>query len=169
MATMLRQARLEQTSTALCEAIDQAGIKRTALAALLKVSPATIANMSHAKSPVGARAARILGKELGIDPATITSPPKPSGVEKRGGKRKGAGKAGKVDMGPAQRAMILHESEKPPAATPPLLPRPTPVLGMEALSDGTASVWCKVSLPADRAAALFRLLLDFGLTGQGGT
>ena len=49
-------------------------------------------------------------------------------------------------------------------ALPPA-PRPTPILGMEILSDGNALVTMRITLPADRGAVLFRTLLDFGVTG----
>lgn len=144
MMTILQKPWLDPTATALRAAFAASAVAKTAAAEALKISAGTISNMCHAKAAVSAAQARVLGKILGVDPATIVSPAPP----------------GKPVMGPAQRAMVLHEA----APVVQTLPRPEPLFGMQALSDGTTHVWCKITLPHDRGAALFRMLLDFDLS-----
>jgi hypothetical protein len=128
----------------------------------LGISAQSVSGWRAAKSGIAPDKARKLAVLLGVDAKTLVKPV-----------RREPGRPTKVTLGPAQRALVLHEAAMAHPAHPvqaapaQVQPKPTPVLGTEMLSDGTASVWLKVTLPADRAAALFRLLLDFNLTQEG--
>jgi transcriptional regulator with XRE-family HTH domain len=155
MASARYQPHLEPTATVLRAAVEAAGLTRVDVAKHLGLSQSAISTMLHAKSPLTAERARKLGALLNIDPATIVSPPvtrKP-----RSGKRPG--------NGPAERALVLHESSASPPVTLHL--KPTPVMAMRLLSDGSANVSLDVTLSAARGATLFRLLLDFEMTEIG--
>jgi transcriptional regulator with XRE-family HTH domain len=152
VTTAVHRPALAPTAAVLRDAVKASGMTRTNLAAALKISAATVSNMINAKAQVRPIMADRLGKLLKVDPAKLVSP------EAR------RGKAPVKRLGVAARAVALHEAHVNGVAVLPALPKAVPVLGMEMLTDGTATVTLKVSLPAERGAALFRLLLDFGLT-----
>jgi transcriptional regulator with XRE-family HTH domain len=150
MTNLRTQLRLKHTAKTLVDAVAASGLTKSEVARRMKVASGTMSQWCGARVGVSAARAARLGEILDIDPAAITSPP----LKKSNGQ----------SPGPAERAMALHEATNgAPLAATRLVPRPTPVMGMEALSDGTASVWLKATLPHDRAAMLFRLLLDFQL------
>lgn len=182
MGTMRVKPWLVPTAAVLAAAAKAKDIKRAELAGLIGTTGSTVSNMMTGKSAVSPKDAAVLGRRLGIDPKSIVSPPAPARVrayrsarlsawKRRGGKRIGADGPRKAAMGPARKALVLHaesiRSAKPPPAILPPPPGSPTVFGMLARADGSTKVWLDVSLPADRGAALFRILLDFGLTGPG--
>jgi lambda repressor-like predicted transcriptional regulator len=162
MSAVRRQPAYEPTAAVLTNAIKAAGVTRAALAKATGASASTIGNMMNAKSPVNLKQSRAMAALLDLHPECLVSAELPHGNTGHGGRRRGAGKPG-----PAARAAALHAATTPAVngeALPPA-PRPTPILGMEILSDGNALVTMRITLPADRGAVLFRTLLDFGVTG----
>jgi hypothetical protein len=163
MAAVRRQPAYEPTAAVLREAAKAAGVKNVALAEAIGVGANTIHNMMNAKSPVSLKESRIMAAMLDLHPECLVSAALPHGNTGHGGRRRGSGRK----SGPAARAAALHAATTSAVngeALPPA-PRPTPILGMEILSDGNALVTMRITLPADRGAVLFRTLLDFGVTG----
>lgn len=159
MATMHVKPWLVPTGEALLAAIKAAGTTPSALAREAAVSGGTIHHRLTGRSSVKKADAQDMARILKCDWRTLVSPLDPSKIRRANAKARRAANG----AGPATRALALYEvSSPPPAVLSP--PRPTPVLGLELLSDGTALVHVKAVLPPDRGAELFRLLLDFGLT-----
>ena len=99
-----------------------------------------------------------LAKVLGLTEEQLTSP-LPSGSH-------GRPAAAAVQLGPAQRAVVLAEQARPTAATSVLLSPAEPVRDVFSItgrSDGQISVRMQVTLDAQRGMALARFLMDFGL------
>lgn len=149
MVAVAHKPHLDPTAARLRAAIAGSDTDRAALAQALGVSAGTLSNMVNAKSPVRPKAARILGKHLGVDPETITSPSRPS----------------KTGPGPAAKAADLFATRAAVQVLPPRTARNEPdgVFGMNMLSDGTMNLWLRTNLPLERGSALLRILLDFGV------
>ena len=153
MATAKFQPRLVPMADALKAAMTKAGLSPADVGKAVGVAGQSVSGWRHARAGISEGMARKLARLLKVDAALLVRPG-----------RHEPGRPAKVAPGPARRALILHEAAmSEPTTLPPAPPKPTPVLGMEALSDGTAHVWCKATLPHQQAAALFRLLMDFGL------
>jgi transcriptional regulator with XRE-family HTH domain len=174
MTTMRFRAELEPSAKRLREAVAAKGLSASDLARAIDISPNTVTNRMRAKNGVTPAHARAMAGVLGCAWEPLVSKinrangktkatPKP---RKKMGRPKG-GKNRPRQPGPASRALALHKAAAP--LDPPLLPftpRPTlsrPVLAMEVLSDGTASIVLNTVLPIDRASVVFRQLLDMSL------
>jgi len=152
MATAKFQPRLVPMADALKAAMTKAGLGPGEVGKAVGVTGQSVSGWRNARAGISPDTARKLARLLKVDAKLLARP----------GRHKPSRPA-KVAPGPARRALILHEAAMSEPTTLPAPPKPTPVLGMEALSDGTAHVWCKATLPHQQAAALFRLLMDFGL------
>jgi transcriptional regulator with XRE-family HTH domain len=157
MTTMRIHPQWLPTARALDAAIKASGKDYSQVARAIGVSTNTIYNRVRGRVGVNEAAAKAMAKAIGCAWEPLVSPKD---------RRPGSGKNKPRVLGPATRALALHETalrpvQPPPAAIAP--PRPTPVLGFELYSDGTSHIALKASLPADRGSALLRQLLDFGL------
>jgi transcriptional regulator with XRE-family HTH domain len=184
MTTMRFNAALEPSAKRLREAVAAKGFRAPDLARAIDVSHNTVSNRMTAKSGVTAEAAQVMAKVLDCawEPlvskafrkkangrAKVAPKPKPKSKRKVGRPKGGKNKprAANGAAGPAGKALALHKAAA--LLDPPLLPftpRPVlsrPVLAMEVLSDGTASIVLNTVLPIDRASAVFRQLLDMSL------
>jgi transcriptional regulator with XRE-family HTH domain len=152
-----KQPYLQPMMLAIQGAMRERGLNTKSLAEAMGITVPPVYNWVAGKNGPSPAMRVKLAKVLGLTEAVLTSP-LPSGSHGR--------PAAAVQLGPAQRAVVLAEQARPTAATSVLLSPAEPVRDVFSItgrSDGQINVRLQVTLDAQRGMALARFLMDFGL------